>query len=159
MQTEEAMFGAGCFWGIEETFRTTPGVLETAVGYAGGHTENPTYEDVGYRHTNHAEVVHVKYDPSEITYEEILNIFWKNHNPTLLRQYVGDVKSQYRSMIFHFNDDQKNLAKKSKDDLMNSWDMPREIYTEILPSEKFWRAEEHHQKYIMKRGGGGSCHI
>lgn len=153
---ETATFGAGCFWGVEETFRKIPGVKETAVGYSGGHFDNPSYRDVCGHGTGHAEVVELKYDPSEVSYEELLKIFWNCHNPTTLNRQGPDVGSQYRSVIFYHNDEQRKAAECLKKDLAENFDRP--IVTEISPTKKFWRAEEYHQKYFMKNGGG-SCHI
>lgn len=154
-----AMFGAGCFWGVEETFRTMPGVLATAVGYAGGHTEDPTYEQVCTDQTGHAEVVHVTFDASVVTYEELLRIFFGNHNPTC-RNYQGpDFGSQYRSVIFTYGDDQKIAAEEA---IRRASENPAwggcPIVTEVLPAPTFYPAEDYHQKYLMKRGRG-SCHL
>lgn len=155
---EKATFGAGCFWGVEETFRTTPGVKETAVGYEGGRTENPTYEDVCYLETGHAEVVQVEFDPSEVSYEQLLDIFWNNHNPTTLNQQGPDVGDQYRSVIFYHSPEQKEAAEKSKAELEKSGRFKKPIVTFIEPGSTFNKAEEYHQKYLMKRGAE-SCHI
>ncbi|MGA8941885.1 MAG: peptide-methionine (S)-S-oxide reductase MsrA [Thermoactinomyces sp.] len=153
-----ATFGAGCFWGVEEIFRKIPGVINTSVGYMGGKTEYPTYEDVCTDQTGHAEVVRVEYDPHQVTYEELLEVFWNNHNPTTLNRQGPDVGTQYRSVIFYHTDAQKNAAEKSKKQLEESgkWDKP--IVTQIEPADTFWRAEEFHQRYLQKRGLD-HCHL
>lgn len=158
-KSETATFGAGCFWGVEENFRKTPGVIETAAGYMGGGKEKPTYEDVCTDETGHAEVVQVTYDPEKITYEALLGIFWANHNPTTMNRQGPDIGTQYRSAIFYHTQKQKKLAEKSKEVLEKSgkWGSMK-IVTEISPAKTFWRAEEYHQKYLMKRGLD-SCHI
>lgn len=152
MTTEKAMFGAGCFWGVEETFRNLKGVTATAVGYAGGTKENPTYEDVCSHKTGHAEVVDLEFDPSQISYEQLLDIFWSNHNPTTLNRQGPDVGSQYRSVIFYHSPEQKAAAESSKRKLSESGRFPRPIVTQIEPAPAFWRAEEYHQRYLHKRG-------
>lgn len=158
MVTEVATFGAGCFWGVEEVFRKTPGVTETAVGYEGGSLGNPSYEDVCTDRTGHAEVVQVTFDPSKITYEQLLNIFWELHDPTTPNRQGPDVGSQYRSVIFCHSPDQHKIAEHSKSMLAASGVHTRPIVTQIVPAQTFWRAEEYHQKYFAKRGGG-SCHF
>lgn len=155
---EIAVFGAGCFWGVEERFRTTPGVLETAVGYSGGQTDNPTYRDVCNNDTGHAEVVQVTYDPAQVTYDQLLDIFWANHNPTTRNRQGPDVGTQYRSVIFYNSDAQKNAAEASRAKLEASGKWKTPIVTEIVPAGQFYKAEEYHQKYLMKRGEE-SCHI
>jgi peptide-methionine (S)-S-oxide reductase len=154
----KAMFGAGCFWGVEEEFRKVPGVLATAVGYAGGKTDNPTYEDVCSDETGHAEVVEVEYDPARVSYDQLLDIFWSGHNPTTLNRQGPDVGSQYRSAIFFHTPDQQAAAKASKERLEKSGRFNRPIVTEITPAGRFWRAEDYHQRYFEKRGGG-ACHV
>lgn len=151
---KKASFAAGCFWGIEEEFRNTKGVLSTAVGYMGGHTENPTYEDVCSGKTGHAETVEVTYDPSEVTYEELLNVFWKIHDPTTLNRQGPDIGEQYRSVIFYYDEEQKKSANASKEKLQKSGTFNRDIVTEIVPADKykFYKAEEYHQQYLKKRG-------
>ncbi|MDI6724079.1 MAG: peptide-methionine (S)-S-oxide reductase MsrA [Methanobacterium sp.] len=151
---KKAAFAAGCFWGIEEEFRNTKGVVSTAVGYMGGHTENPTYEDVCSGKTGHAETVEVTYDPSEVTYEELLNVFWKIHDPTTLNRQGPDIGEQYRSVIFYYDEEQKKSANASKGKLQKSGTFNRDIVTEIVPADKykFYRAEEYHQQYLKKRG-------
>jgi peptide-methionine (S)-S-oxide reductase len=152
MATEKATFGAGCFWGVEETFRRLKGVSSTAVGYAGGNKENPSYEDVCSDETGHAEVVQVEFDPSEITYDQILDVFWSNHNPTTLNRQGPDVGTQYRSVIFYHSPEQKAAAEKSKQKISESGRFNRLVVTQIEPAPKFWRAEEYHQRYLEKRG-------
>ena len=154
----KATFGAGCFWGVEEEFRKVPGVLETAVGYAGGRKDNPTYEDVCSDDTGHAEVVEVEYDPARVSYDQLLDVFWNNHNPTTLNRQGPDVGTQYRSAVFFHTPEQQEAAKASKERLEKSGRFQRPIVTEITPASRFWRAEEYHQRYFEKRGGG-SCHV
>jgi len=154
----KATFGAGCFWGVEEEFRKVPGVLETAVGYAGGKKDNPTYEDVCSDDTGHAEVVEVEYDPARVSYEQLLDVFWNNHNPTTLNRQGPDVGTQYRSAVFFHTPEQQEVAKASKERLEKNGRFGRPIVTEITPASRFWRAEEYHQRYFEKRGGG-SCHV
>jgi peptide-methionine (S)-S-oxide reductase len=155
---EKATFGAGCFWGVEMAFARTKGVVSTAVGYSGGHLKEPTYEDVCRGNTGHAEVVRVEFDPAKISYEDLLNVFWENHNPTTLNRQGPDVGSQYRSAIFFHTPGQETTARASKDKLDKSGKFNRPIVTEITPASDFWRAEEYHQKYLERRGLG-SCHI
>lgn len=155
--TQLATFGAGCFWGVEDTFRVLPGVTETAVGYMGGSTERPTYEQVCSSRTGHAEVLQLTYDPDKISYEELLKIFWQSHNPTTLNRQGPDVGTQYRSAIFYHTPEQKEIAEKSKAELETSGKWKSPIVTEITPAQNFWKAEEYHQKYFEKNGG--SCHV
>jgi peptide-methionine (S)-S-oxide reductase len=154
----KATFGAGCFWGVEEAFRKVPGVRDTAVGYSGGSTEKPTYEDVCSDGTGHAEVVEVDYDPAAVSYDALLDVFWENHNPTQLNRQGPDVGTQYRSAIFFHDAAQEAAARASKERLATSGRFNRPIVTEISPAQPFWRAEEYHQRYFEKRGGG-SCHV
>jgi len=153
---EKATFGAGCFWGVEESFRTLKGVASTAVGYEGGHLERPTYEDVCTGRTFHAEVVEVTYDPAQINYDTLLDVFWKGHNPTTLNRQGPDVGTQYRSAIFFHSPEQEKTAKASKEKTQKL--IPKPIVTEIVPAKIFWKAEDYHQQYLAKRGLG-SCHI
>jgi peptide-methionine (S)-S-oxide reductase len=153
-----ATFGAGCFWGVEEAFRRTPGVTATAVGYAGGTLENPSYEDVCTDRTGHAEVVQVEFDPARISYDDLLNVFWGCHDPTTLNRQGPDVGKQYRSAIFYHDPEQKDAAEKSKAALESSGRFRRPIVTEISPAPTFYRAEEYHQQYIAK-GGRSGCSI
>lgn len=155
---EIALFGAGCFWGVEETFRVLPGVLSTAVGYSGGQTENPTYEAVCTDLTGHAEVVQVTFDPGVIPYAKLLEIFWKNHNPTTVNQQGPDFGSQYRSVIFVTTPDQRVIAEASKKALEDSGLWKRPIVTTIEDAKTFYPAEDYHQQYLKKRGLG-SCHL
>ena len=155
---EKATFGAGCFWGVEEIFRTTPGVVKTAVGYEGGHTENPSYEDVCTDETGHAEVVQIEFNPTEISYETLLEIFWKNHNPTELNRQGPDDGSQYRSVIFFHSPEQKAIAEKSMKALSDSKKFKRPIVTQIVQAETFYPAEDYHQQYLLKRGKS-HCHV
>lgn len=158
-KTETAAFAAGCFWGIEETFRKLSGVIETSVGYIGGKTKDPTYESVCTDGTGHAEAVQIKYGPKKVSYEELLRVFWDNHDPTTPNRQGSDVGTQYRSAIFYHTPEQKKLAQKSKAELDKSgkWG-GRKIVTEIVPAHQFYKAEDYHQKYLMKRGLG-SCHF
>jgi len=157
-KTETAAFGAGCFWGVEAVFRDVPGVVETAVGYMGGSTEFPTYPDVCTDKTGHAEVVQVTFDPSNVSYEKLLQVFWQNHDPTTLNRQGPDVGSQYRSAIFYHSEEQKLAAISSKVKLEMSGRYKRPIVTEITPAAVFYRAEDYHQRYLEKRGLA-SCHL
>jgi len=158
MSLQKATFGAGCFWGVEETFRAIPGVKETAVGYSGGDTERPTYEDVCSSKTGHAEVVEVTYDSDEVAYEKLLGVFWENHDPTQWHRQGPDYGSQYRSVIFVHSEEQRLAAEASMAALAASGKWARKIVTEIEAAGAFWRAEDYHQQYLAKRGLG-SCHI
>lgn len=147
---EKASFAAGCFWGVEEAFAQAKGVKATTVGYSGGTFENPTYKDVCSGKTGHAEAVEVLYDPQIISYEKLLDIFWKEHNPTLINRQGPDIGSQYRSIIFYHKAEQQLAAEKSKEKYQEKFDRP--IVTEIIPASKFYKAEEYHQKYLQKHG-------
>lgn len=142
-----ATFGAGCFWGVEKAFRKIPGITETTVGYSGGHTKNPSYEDVCTDVTGHAEVLQVEYDSAKVSYEKLLEVFWNCHNPTMRNQQGPDIGSQYRSAIFYHTPEQKALAEKSKEALEKSVKFKKSVVTEIVPAGPFYRAEEYHQKY------------
>lgn len=155
---EKATFAAGCFWGVEETFRTLEGVESTLVGYIGGHTEQPTYKEVCTGQTGHAEAVEVTYDPSKVSYETLLNIFWENHDPTQLNRQGPDVGAQYRTAIFYHSNEQREAAEASKKALNESGRFKRPIVTQIVPAPTFWHAEEYHQQYLLKRGLA-NCHI
>lgn len=155
---EKATFGAGCFWGVEAAFRKINGVLNTTVGYMGGNLENPTYEEVCTDKTGHVEVVQVNYDSLKVTYEELLEIFWNVHNPTQLNRQGPDIGSQYKSVIFYHNNQQKKIAENSKQKLENSSKYKNPIVTEITEVKKFYHAEEYHQQYIEKKGAS-SCHL
>ncbi len=149
-------FGAGCFWGVEAAFRQIQGVTSTAVGYLGGTVENPTYQDVCTGSTGHAEVVQVEYDPAQIAYEDLLNVFWKCHDPTTLNRQGPDVGAQYRSAVFFHTPEQEAIALVSKEKVQGRFKRP--IVTEITPASTFYRAEEYHQQYLEKRGQA-SCHL
>ena len=151
---QKALFGAGCFWGVEEHFRTIKGVTKTEVGYSGGNTKNPTYESVCYDNTDHAEVLLVEFDEDLISYELLVDEFWKCHDPTTLDKQGPDVGRQYRSVIYYYDDIQKNIANNSKDRHQESFQ--NNIVTEISHVDIFYKAEEYHQKYILK---GNSCAI
>ena len=145
---KKAMFGAGCFWGVEYNFSKLDGVNEVLSGYSGGKTPEPTYEQVCNNSTEHAEVVLIEFDESVISYEELLNSFWEKHDPTTLNRQGPDVGSQYRSAIFYFDNEQRNLARKSLDKLQQK--LEKKIVTEITKADTFWKAEEYHQKYFEK---------
>jgi peptide-methionine (S)-S-oxide reductase len=149
---KQATFGAGCFWGVEATFRNASGVINTAVGYSGGHLKNPTYRDVCTDRTGHAEVVRVEYDPAKVSYEQLLEIFWMSHDPTQLNRQGPDVGRQYRSVIFCHDEEQKKEAEESKARFEALGRYRRPIATLIVPEEPFYRAEEYHQQYLKKRG-------
>jgi peptide-methionine (S)-S-oxide reductase len=158
MATEKATFGAGCFWGVEATFRAVQGVMNATVGYAGGKTENPTYEDVCSDDTGHAEVVQVEFDPKQVSYRDLLNVFWTNHDPTTLNRQGPDVGTQYRSVVFYHSPEQKTAAEELKSELDRSGRFRRPIVTQIEPAPPFWPAEDYHQRYLEKRGLA-HCHI
>ena len=145
---EKALFGAGCFWGIEEHFRTLNGVKKTEVGYSGGNTKNPTYHSVCNENTDHAEVLLVEFDEDIISYESLIDEFWKCHDPTTLNRQGPDIGSQYRSVIYYYDNQQKNIANKSKEKYQPSFQ--NKIVTEISGAKNFYKAEEYHQKYILK---------
>ena len=145
---KKAMFGAGCFWGVEYNFSKLDGVKEVLSGYSGGKTPNPTYEQVCSNSTDHAEVVLIEFDPSVISYEELLNSFWEKHDPTTLNRQGPDVGTQYRSAIFYFDEEQRNLAQESLNKLQQK--LKNKIVTEITEADTFWKAEEYHQKYFEK---------
>ncbi len=154
----KATFGAGCFWGVEEFFRTLDGVSDTSVGYMGGEKDNPTYQEVCSAATGHAEVVQVTYDPDVIDYGMLIDIFFDNHNPTQLNRQGPDIGTQYRSVIFYNDDEQKSMAETKKTALASSGRFQKEIVTTIEPAATFWEGEEYHQQYLLKRGMT-SCHI
>jgi peptide-methionine (S)-S-oxide reductase len=153
---QKATFGAGCFWGVEATFRRLAGVKSTQVGYAGGSMEHPTYHDVCTDRTGHAEVVEVTFDPQVISFPELLDVFWDNHNPTTLNRQGPDHGSQYRSVIFYHSPEQEAEARASRDAAQSRF--PRPIVTQIVPAAPFWPAEDYHQQYLEKRGLA-SCHV
>ncbi len=148
----KATFGAGCFWHVEHIFANTKGVTSTAVGYTGGRVEDPTYEEVCTDRTGHAEAVQVEYDPDQVSYDDLLGVFWSNHDPTTLNRQGPDVGIQYRSAVFCHNGEQRLAAEKSRDALAQSGRYRGPIVTEIVPAAPFYRAEEYHQKYFAKRG-------
>ena len=148
----KATFAAGCFWGVEAAFRRLEGVVSTSVGYLGGTLAAPTYEDVCTGTTGHAEVVEVEYDPSQVSYDELLTVFWSIHDPTTRNRQGPDIGTQYRSAIFFHTAEQESAAKASKEKLERSGRYKNPIVTEITPAAQFYRAEEHHQQYVQKRG-------
>ncbi len=152
MGTEKATFGAGCFWGIEVTFGQIDGVTGTAVGFMGGKTENPSYEDVCTDTTGHAEVVQVEFDPQKVSYEQLLDVFWRSHDPTQVNRQGPDVGTQYRSAIFVHSPEQEETARRSKAEHDRGGRFKRPIATEIEPATSFYRAEDYHQRYLEKRG-------
>lgn len=149
---ERATFAAGCFWGVEESFRKLKGVVSTRVGYTGGHAENPTYKEVCSDRTGHMEAVEVTFDPSEISYEELLEVFWRIHDPTQRNRQGPDVGSQYRSVIFYHSPPQERAARQSLRNLEESGRFKRRIATCIEPAREFFQAEDYHQRYLEKRG-------
>jgi peptide-methionine (S)-S-oxide reductase len=155
---DKATFGAGCFWGVESAFRQTKGVKKTEVGYEGGTLKNPTYEDVCTDQTGHAEVVQVEFEPAEISYEKLLEVFFTCHDPTTLNRQGPDIGRQYRSVIFCHGSEQAAQAKAFTEKLQASGKFKKPIVTQILPAETFYRAEEYHQQYLEKRGET-HCHI
>lgn len=156
--SEIATFGAGCFWGVEAAFQQLPGVMDTAVGYAGGDLPDPTYKDVCTDETGHAEVVQVTFEPAQVSYDQLLEVFWKIHDPTQVNRQGPDFGTQYRTAIFFHSAEQEAAARKSRAALEASGKLKRPIATEITPASTFYRAEEYHQKYLQKRGAA-SCHF
>jgi len=154
----KATFAAGCFWGVEATFRALPGVTSTRVGYIGGQTQNPTYKEVCTDTTGHAEAVEVDFDPTQISYEKLLTVFWENHDPTQINRQGPDWGKQYRSAIFFHSPEQESAAKKSKEELDKSGRFSKKIATQIVPAITFFEAEDYHQQYLEKRGVA-SCHV
>src|ERR1700683_3310463 len=154
----KATFAAGCFWGMEWNFRALPGVTSATVGYIGGHTDNPTYQDVCTDRTGHAEAVEVEFDPAKISYDQLLDIFWENHDPTQLNRQGPDWGTQYRSAIFFHSPEQEAAAKAFKEKLEKSGRFPKPIVTQIVPEATFYEAEDYHQQYLEKRGLA-SCHV
>jgi peptide-methionine (S)-S-oxide reductase len=155
---EQATFAAGCFWGVEATFRALPGVKSTRVGYVGGQVEQPTYEQVCTDTTGHAEAVEITFDPAELEYTQLLEVFWANHDPTTLNRQGPDTGSQYRSAIFFHDEAQGVAAQAARAALESSGRFVRPIVTEIVPAATFWEAEDYHQQYLEKRGQS-SCHL
>jgi peptide-methionine (S)-S-oxide reductase len=154
----KATFAAGCFWGVEATFRQLPGVISTRVGYTGGQTANPTYKDVCTDRTGHAEAVEIEYDPTKLSYDKLLDVFWENHDPTQLNRQGPDWGTQYRSAIFFHTPEQEAEAKASKERLEKSRRFSKPIVTQIVPAGQFFEAEDYHQQYLEKKGLA-SCHI
>jgi len=155
---DKAIFAAGCFWGVEAAFRQVPGVQEAISGYTGGSTAHPTYKEVCSDRTGHAEAVEVEYDPARVSYEELLRVFWENHDPTTQNRQGPDVGSQYRSAIFYLTAEQAAAAQASKLALERSGKLGRAVVTEIVAAGPFYRAEEYHQRYLEKHGQA-ACHI
>ena len=155
--TERATFAAGCFWGVESAFRAIPGVTGTRVGYTGGHADNPTYRQVCAHRTGHAEAVEVTFDPEQVTYEELLDVFWRKHNPRSRNRQGFDIGSQYRSAIFFHSPGQEASARTTRNALQAELRWPRKIQTQIEPASTFWEAEDYHQQYFEKQGRT-SCH-
>lgn len=151
---EKAIFAAGCFWGVEEDFREILGVISTRVGYTGGHLDNPTYQQVCTDSTGHAEAVEITFDPEQISYAQLLEIFWHSHDPTQLNRQGPDFGTQYRSAIFYTTEEQRLIAEGSLEQQQNSDRYLRRVVTEIVPANIFWEAEEYHQKYVLKNQGG-----
>ena len=156
---ETATFGAGCFWGVESVFEQVDGVVATKVGYTGGFTDAPSYEDVCSHRTGHAEAVEVTFDPARVSYDKLLDIFWMNHDPTQVNRQGPDVGDNYRTVIFYHSPEQEAAAIASKQRLEESGRYRRPIATEIVPAGKFWDAEEYHQKYFSRRGIASTCNI
>jgi len=152
VNTEKATFAAGCFWGVEAEFRQIPGVVSTSVGYTGGHAENPTYKQVCTDRTGHAEAVEVVYDPSRVSYQHLLKVFWENHDPTTLNRQGPDIGSQYRSAVFYHTPEQQAVAVASKEELERGGLYRRPIVTEIVAAPEYYPAEDYHQQYLEKRG-------
>ena len=156
--SEKATFGAGCFWSVESAFREISGVLDAAAGYEGGHTENPTYKDVCTDTTGHTEVVEIDFDPATVSYSQLLDAFWRLHDPTQVNRQGPDVGKQYRSIIFYHSQEQQRIAKESKEKRDASGKFRKPIATAIEPAQTFYRAEEYHQQYLAKRGLR-HCHV
>ena len=155
-QTEKATFGAGCFWHVEEAFQKIPGVISARVGYAGGSVPNPSYKKVCGGETGHAEAVTVEYDPEKVSYHDLLEVFWKLHDPTQVNRQGSDISKQYRSAIFYHNEEQHQAAQKSKQELAASGKYDQPIATQIAPVDEFYEAEEYHQQYLAKQRGEAS---
>ena len=154
--TEKATLAGGCFWGVEELFRQLPGVINTEVGYTGGKTERPVYEDVKTGRTGHAESIEIEFDPARISYDAILDYFFRLHDPTTMNQQGNDIGSQYRSAIFFHDEKQREAAERAKERAQAKW--PRPIVTQIVPASTFWMAEDYHQDYLQQKPWGYTCH-
>jgi peptide-methionine (S)-S-oxide reductase len=153
---ETATLAGGCFWGVEELVRKLPGVIDTTVGYTGGTLDHPRYENVKKGHTGHAESLQIVFDPDRITYEQILEFFFRLHDPTTSNRQGNDIGTQYRSAIFYHDENQRLAAERAKAEAQSKW--PRPIVTEIVPASTFWPAEEFHQDYLQKHPAGYTCH-
>ena len=157
MTEQKATFGAGCFWGVEYVFRRVPGVSDVAVGYSGGDVEDPTYKQVCYEGTGHAEVVQVTFDPERVTFEQLLDVFWAMHDPTQINRQGPDVGDQYRSVVLTHSGEQAQIAEASRERAKTRYNKP--IATEVLPLDKFYPAEDYHQAYYEKNGHEPYCHV
>lgn len=157
MSTQTAIFGAGCFWGVEYVFERVPGVVATEVGYAGGITDHPTYRDVCSHTTGHAEVLRVEFDPEVVSFEQLVEVFWAMHDPTQMNRQGPDVGDQYRSVIFTTSEEQRRIAEASRESAQARFERP--IATEIAPASEFWPAEDYHQRYYDKNGHEPYCHV
>lgn len=155
---ETATFAAGCFWGVEEAFRTLPGVKMTRVGYTGGHTENPSYEEVCGKGTGHAEALEIQFDPNEVSYQELLDRFFTIHDPTQVNRQGPDIGDQYRSAVFFHSADQEKAVRETIERLPGERAYRKPIATQVVPAAPFWEAEAYHQQYFAKRGLAG-CHV
>jgi peptide-methionine (S)-S-oxide reductase len=154
--TETATLAGGCFWGVEELVRKLPGVVDTTVGYAGGTLDNPVYEDVKTGRTGHAESLQILFDPAKISYDEILDFFFRLHDPTTANRQGNDIGTQYRSAIFYHDEAQRDAAKRAIDRAQPKW--PRPIVTEVVPFTNFFEAEDYHQDYLQRKPNGYTCH-
>jgi methionine-S-sulfoxide reductase len=154
--TEKATLAGGCFWGVEELIRKLPGVVNTEVGYTGGTTDRPKYDDVKTGRTGHAESIEIEFDPAKISYDEILDYFFRLHDPTTMNQQGNDVGTQYRSTIFYHDEKQRESAERAKERAQAKW--PRPIVTQIVPASQFWIAEDYHQDYLQRIPWGYNCH-
>lgn len=158
VKTEKATFAAGCFWGVESAFRQVDGVIDTQVGYTGGRTADPTYKEVCTDATGHAEAIEITFDPAKVSYTQLLDLFWRMHDPTQVNRQGPDLGTQYRSAIFYHTPEQQSAAEAAKAALGKSGKYKKPIATQIFPAGPFYRAEEYHQRYFEKNGGP-SCHI
>lgn len=159
MKKEKAILAAGCFWGVEELLRDFPGVLETEVGYCGGEAETALYTKVKTGTTNHAEAVQVTFDADKLSYEQLIQAFYRLHDPTTLNQQGNDIGTQYRSAIFYFNEEQKRIAEKVTQEISDSHVFKKPIVTQVVPMQPFYSAEEYHQDYLQKNPNGYMCHV